>query len=65
MAERVKKSLILLVIILLETSSTFTDLFMWDVKERTPLFEKNEGRGVAKKKTFFGTYLFRETSPRG
>ena len=24
--------------------STFTDLFMWDVKEPTPMFEKSKGR---------------------
>ena len=48
--------------------STFTDLFLWDIKERTPLFEKSRGRrpwwcgqplrvvGLGRDGTLHGTY---------
>ena len=49
----------------LETRSTFTDLFMWDVKEPTPLFEKNEGRGVAKNKNIFWNVSLQRNIPSG
>ena len=56
------------IVFLDKSHSTFTNLFLWDVKEPTPLFEKSSGRrprwcvqplwvvGLARDGTLHGTY---------
>ena len=38
------------------SNSTFTDLFLWDVKEPTSLFEKSRGRDFTGLANLYGTW---------